>query len=113
MENITAELVKQLLTLPEEELAQMGHSELLQARSVAGRDDKDAQKKLSAAEHRAFTREYTEENPLAAPGLALMTALYQPYKMLKEGSRSEASLDQALSGLVGVKEGLGKALRGI
>lgn len=114
MELITPELVEKLLTLPEDELAQMGHSELLQARKVAGRNNQAAQDKLSAAEHRAFAREYVSENPSAALPLAVMTPVYQLSKMMKFGnSRSNPSLDQAASGLTGIKEGLAKAIKGI
>jgi hypothetical protein len=104
-------MIEEMLKLPEDELAQMNHGDLLLARAGADRKDKTAQNKLSAAEHRAFAREYTADNPAAAIPLALMTLLYQPYKMLKGTSRSDASMDQAMSGLIGVKEGIGKALK--
>lgn len=107
------QMVQQMLQLPEDELAQMDHGDLLMARKVAGRGDKEAQNRLASAEHRAFAREYTADNPLAAIPLAFMVPAYQISKALgRENSRSNASLDQALSGLTGIKEGLTKAFKG-
>lgn len=105
------EMVQKMLVLPEDELAQMGHAELYTARSkVKNQED---QNKLAKAEHRAFAREATAENPMMALPIAVATPLYQLYKMAQSGSRSEASLDQMMSGLIGVKEGISKALKDI
>jgi hypothetical protein len=111
MDNTIQDLVAKMLKLPEDELAAMEHNDLLMARKVAGEKNVEAQDKLAGAEHRAFAREYVSENPLAAPGVALMTMLYQPYKILKGQSRSNAGMDQMIQGLTGVKEGVQKALK--
>lgn len=97
------EMVMQMLQLPEAELNKQSHSDLYTARSRASKEDQD---RLASAEHRAFTREATAENPFLALPLLLATVGYQPYKMIRGDSRSDASLDQMLSGLTGVGEGI-------
>jgi hypothetical protein len=100
-------MVQQMLQLPEEQLAQMDHDQLYRARYYA--KDQTSQNKLAKAEHRAYAREAVTENPAMAIPIGLATPLYQLYKALIPGSRSEGSLDQALSGLIGVGEGIKNA----
>lgn len=102
-----ATMVQQMLLLPDAELAKMDHSQLYQARYHA--KDTNGQNKLAKAEHRAYAREAVAENPMMALPIAIATPAYQLYKALIPGSRSEGSLDQALSGLIGVGEGLRNA----
>jgi hypothetical protein len=89
--------------MPPEELNKMQHVDLLTARKSA---PPDLQNKFAAAEHRAFAREFTSDNPLAALPLAVMALGYQPYKMLQGDSRSEPSLNQAMQGIAGIGDGL-------
>lgn len=69
------------------------------------------QNKLAAMEHRAFAREWTQENPLVAvPSLAVATPLYAGAKALGLMSgRSKPSLYQVGQGYAGILDGL-KAL---
>jgi hypothetical protein len=102
--------VEKILNLPDNELRQLDHAQLYMLRAKAPPESQD---KLASAEHRAFAREATAENPLLALPIALATIAYQPYKMLVPGSRSHASMDQAAQGLIGVGEGIVNALKKI
>lgn len=97
-------LLDKLLQLPPDQLAKVDHATLYMARERAARKDQD---QLAGAEHRAFAREATTENPLLGLPIALASLAYQPYKAIQGGSRSNPSLDQAMQGIVGVGEGLG------
>lgn len=101
------ELVDAMLKMPDEELQQQSHADLYTARAHAPKEEQD---RLSKAEHRAFAREATAENPLLALPIAAGTLAYQPYKFLKGQARSSGSLDQVMQGLTGVGEGIKKAL---
>lgn len=81
------------------------HAELYRLRQGA---PKAVQKKLAPQEHRAFAREWTQENPLlAVPSLLAAIPLYSAAKasgVLK--TRSPASIDEILLGYKGIWEGL-------
>ena len=98
-----------LLDLSPENLARLDHATLYMAREGASLEDQNI---IAPYEHRAFAREATQENPLMALPISIATLLYQPYKALQGGSRSEPSWGQVKHGLIGVKEGLGGLLRG-
>jgi hypothetical protein len=107
--NLTpVDLANTLQDYTDKDLQQFDHALLYQAREYA---PKDEQNRLAEAEHRAFAREATAENPLMAVPISLATLLYQPYKMLAGKSRSDSGLNQVAAGLGGVKEGLAKALK--
>ena len=110
MSGLLTEEVEKVLNLPDDELKQLDHAQLYMLRAKA---PADAQDKLASAEHRAFAREATTENPLLALPIALATLAYQPYKMIVPGSRSHGSLNQAAQGLIGVGEGIVNALKKI
>jgi hypothetical protein len=69
------------------------------------------QEKLAPMEHRAFAREWVQENPLVAvPSLAVATPLYAGAKALGLMSgRTKPSLYQVGQGYAGIIDGL-KAL---
>ena len=86
-------------------LGSMGFNDLWRMRNAA--QGKDAQNAIAPYEHRAFTREATQENPLAALSLSLGIPVYQLAKMLGlTDSRSDPSLEQAKQAYIGVGEGL-------
>ena len=88
-----------------DQLAAMPHALLYGARGYA---TPDQQQILGPAEHQAFAREATQENPLMAAPLALATPMYSLYKALTNtGARSPASWDEMKGGLMGVAQGLG------
>lgn len=91
-----------LLSLSPEELSQLDHATLYQARSYLPKEQQDL---LAPYEHRAFAREAVGENKLMALPIAAGSLAYQPYKMLM-GARSQPSLNQLAQGLLGVKDGL-------
>lgn len=95
-------LAQALISLQKEELAQLPHALLYQARE---RVPLEQQGMISPFEHRAFAREATEENPLMALPIAAAIPLYQLYKGVM-GARSQPSLDQVLQGFTGIGEGL-------
>lgn len=102
------ELVARLASFTPGQLSQMDHATLYSARGYAS---KEQQNQLAPYEHQAFAREATRENPLLGLPIAAGTLLYQPYKMLKGQSRSDASLDQVVGGLRGVGEGAWGAIQ--
>ena len=81
------------------------HAALYSARDKARtQEEQDA---LAAEEHRAFARESVQQNPLMALSLLPAIPLYQMYKLTGlSGARSQPSLHQLKSGLLGIKEGL-------
>lgn len=85
------------------------HSALYNARENAS--SQTEQNYIANAEHRAFTREVTTENPaMAIPLLAAIPA-YQGAKALGlTNSRSEPSLEQASAAYKGLGEGLSKSV---
>jgi len=83
----------------------MNFNELWRLRENA--PDKATQNLLAPYEHRAFAREATSENPLAALSLALGIPVYQLAKILGQtNSRSDPSLEQVKQGYLGIGEGL-------
>jgi hypothetical protein len=99
-----------LSSLTPEQLAQLDHASLYQARSYA---PKAQQGLLAPYEHRAFAREATQENPLLALPIAAGSLAYPLYKSLLSPGRSAPSLDQVTGGLLGVGEGLWQGARGL
>lgn len=98
------------LARPPEAEASMTWDQLLQKRRQT--TDPAEQARIAPFEHRAFAREYVAENPLAAPGLALMTPGYYLAKKLGlSRGRTEPSLGQVGQGLTGIGEGLINAFR--
>jgi hypothetical protein len=99
------QLAKSLGSYTPDQLAQMPHSLLYEARAYA---TPDQQAILGPAEHQAFAREATQENPWLAPSIALATPLYSLYKgLMHTGARSPASFNEVGGGLLGVAQGLG------
>lgn len=96
------ELAAQLASFTPQQLNQMDHATLYAARGYAKPEQQNI---LAPAEHRAFAREATRENPLMGLPIAVGSLAYQPYKILKGQSRSGAALDQVGQALVGVGEG--------
>lgn len=82
----------------------MSHADLLLARDKPGAN----QAVLAPAEHRAFAREWTQENPwIAAPSLAFAIPAYSAYKALGGGNaRSGASWEELRQGYAGIADGL-------
>jgi hypothetical protein len=91
--------------MPPWELANQAHSELYMARYKA--TTQEGQNKLANAEWGAFAREATAENPALAVPIAVGTVVRTAGKAagIIQG-RSEGSVDQMVSGLKGVAEGL-------
>lgn len=87
------------------EMESMPHDSLYQMRSRL--PDREMQRAVAPYEHRAFAREWTQENPLNA--LALIPAIpgYQLYKMFTDESRSGVDFNQIGQGYMGMGEGLG------
>lgn len=87
-------------------LADLYHDQLLQMRKRARPEEQDL---LAPLEHKAFAREYTRENPWAAPGLAAAIPAYQLAKLFNlVKSRSKPSLDQMFAGYEGLFQGLNR-----
>lgn len=83
------------------------HAELFNIRAKLPQD-KETQANAAPAEHRAFAREWTKENPLVAvPSLLAAIPLYSIAKatgIIK--ARSPASVDEVAEGYRGIMEGL-------
>lgn len=94
--------------LPRAEIATT-HAELFNVRANISQD-KETQAKAAPAEHRAFAREWTKENPMVAvPSLLAAIPLYSIAKatgIIK--ARSPASIDEVAEGYRGLMEGLMK-----
>jgi len=85
------------------------HSKLYIARQNA--TSQAEQNSIANAEHQAFARESTADNPLMAAPLLAAIPVYQGAKALGlTNSRSEPSLEQAASAYRGVGEGLSKSV---
>lgn len=103
----TAEVRRTLASAVEgKPLSEQSWEQLLQARKEA-EGDPAKQAVLAPFEHRAYAREYVRDNPLAAPGMAMMTpAYYAAKKMGLANGRTEADVDQVMAGWQGTAEGL-------
>ena len=86
------------------ELAQSSWTDLLALRAQPGAD----QRMLAPLEHRAYAREYTQENPwIAAPSLAVAIPAYTALKALGiKKARSPASMNEVVQGYAGIMDGL-------
>jgi hypothetical protein len=96
---------------------QLSHAQLWNMRDKLGPNSPEGTK-LAPAEHQAFAREWTAENPLvAAPSLAVAAPLYYAAKnpLLMAAAQhmglvgpdaTPASLDQLISSYKGILEGL-------
>jgi len=89
-------------------LAGMNHDTLYMLRSR--NTDPQLQNLLAGYEHRAFARQYVQENPWMIPSMAVAVPAYSAYKALPKDltggqSRSQASLSQLGQGMMGVGEG--------
>lgn len=77
----------------------------------------EMQAKIAPFEHQAYAREQVSENPFSAPVWAMMPAGYQIYKALGGGGQDDMttkpSLDQALAGMRGVRQGFGTGIRNL
>lgn len=102
------QLALMLGSIPPEQLAQMPHSLLYQAREYA---QPDQQNTLAPYEHQAFAREATAENPWMAAPIAAGSLLYPFYKMATGGGRSSPGWDQVSGGLLGVGQGLAQGVQ--
>jgi hypothetical protein len=103
------ELAQHLSSMTPEQLSQMPHALLYQAREYLSPQQQGA---ISPYEHRAFAREYTQEHPERFMGTAGAVLAYQPYKAFM-GARSAPDPAQVYQGLAGVKDGLLKRLKEI
>lgn len=85
------------------------HAQLYALRSQPGADHN----RLAGLEHRAFAREWTQENPwLAVPSLSAAIPLYTAAKALGfTNARSKPSFQEIKQGYAGILDGL-KALSG-
>lgn len=94
------------------ELEKMSHGDLLMLRRQHN-DDKVVQELLAPYEHRAFAREQVEESPINALALPVMVPAYEAAKAvgLMRG-RSSPSMESMKQGLIGVTEGVVRAMRG-
>jgi hypothetical protein len=92
-----------LLSLTPEQLSELDHATLYQARSYL---PKEHQSLLAPYEHRAFAREAVGENKLMALPVAAGAMAWPLYKTLVSSGRSKPSLNQLAQGLLGVKDGL-------
>jgi hypothetical protein len=85
--------------------AQMTHAELLRMRDA--HPEPFMQEVLAPMEHKAFAREYVQENPLMAPAMLTAPALYYLAKKMKlMGGRTPPSIDQVFAGMEGTIQGL-------
>lgn len=94
------------------DLEKLAHSDLVQLRDKNA-DNEQLQQLLAPYEHRAFSREWTKEQPLiAAPSLLFATPGYYIAKKLgfmsNGGTATPASLEQVKQGYKGIYEGLTK-----
>lgn len=101
---------KEIKLLPISEMEKMSHAELYKARTNAKTPEE--QKHIAPYEHRAFAREYVEENPITgAIGLAVAIPGYQAVKATgATGSRTGVDTKQMVEGYKGVGEGLSRAV---
>lgn len=96
--------------LPVEQMEKMSHSELYIAREKAKTPEE--QKHIAPYEHRAFAREYVEENPVSGTiGLAAAIPAYQAYKAIGSDSRTGLQGKQIAQGYKGIGEGLANAIK--
>jgi len=93
------------MQVTDEQLASMDNGTLMQLRHI--NKAPELQTLLAPYEHRAFSREQARENPLQAPGLAIITPAYAAAKAtgLISG-RTQPSMRQVGQGLLGVGEGV-------
>lgn len=101
-------LANTLMDLGKDQLAQLPHALLYQARERVPREQQGF---ISPYEHRAFSREVVQENPLMAISLLAAIPAYQGYKAIM-GARSEPSLDQVLQGYAGIGDALKAMISG-
>jgi len=95
-----------------EDPTSMPFSALTKLRDEYGRSNKEAQNMLAPYEHRAFAREYIQENPLMSiPMATMMVPGYQLSKLFPSisgnKSRSSPGLNQMGQEYMGILEGLG------
>ncbi len=89
------------------------HADLYGARMAGDRLQNEV---LAPMEHRAYAREYVENNPITGPlAMAILTAGYTPAKALgltgSDEKTTPASLDQLFGGFEGITEGVANNLR--
>lgn len=91
----------------ETEFAKLPHSTLYRMRGALPSNDPQ-QRSIAPFEHRAFAREYVQENPVTgALGLSLAIPGYAAAKALGlTKSRTPFSFDQISQGYTGIAEGL-------
>lgn len=92
----------------------MSHEQLMRIR-LDPKTTLEEQKQVAPYEHRAFAREWTQEQPLIAPAsLAVATPLYQVAKAVgltsKDSTSTGPSLEQVKQGYKGISEGVEKAI---
>ena len=96
---------------PVDQLPSLDHATLDNARSYL---PPQYQNVIAPAEHQAFAREATTENPLMALPLAVATPLYSLMKAATNtGARSAPSWAEMQGGLMGIGQGLGNSLTGL
>jgi hypothetical protein len=101
---------KEIKLLPIEQMEKMSHADLYLAREKAKTPEE--QKHIAPYEHRAFAREYVEENPVSgAVGLAVAIPAYQAYKAVGSDSRTGVQGKQVTEGYKGIGEGLANAIK--
>lgn len=108
-DNLTPDILAQTLQqFAGTDLAKLPHALLYQARERVPREQQGF---ISPYEHRAFSREVVQENPLMAISLLAAIPAYQGYKAVM-GARSEPSLDQVLQGYAGIGDALKTMISG-
>jgi hypothetical protein len=102
--SLLAEALARLQQVGNPEYASMPHSDLYQMRY----QQPTKQNEIAPYEHRAFAREWTQENPLlASVSLPFAIPGYTAYKAMGFGNtRSQPSMDQIKQGYTGLAEGL-------
>lgn len=96
------QLAAALRTLSPDQLSQIDHATLYNARQYVPQSDQNL---ISPYEHEAFAREAVTENPLMALPIAAGTFAWPIYKSIF-GARSSPSLTEVGTGLIGVGQGL-------
>lgn len=90
-----------------QDLSSRSHENLLALRRRLPADDVEAQRRVALYEHKAFTREYVEENPALGPAAGYIGPwIYQAVKLLNlHPSRSGVDMRQIPAAYQGVHEG--------
>lgn len=86
----------------------LSHAQLYNLRQLYN-NNPQMQNQIAPAEHQAFAREFATESPLSAAvslPFAIPAYTLSKYLGLTQGSRSQPSLEEVLSGYKGLGQGL-------